>query len=347
MAVEQAVASWRGVQVYRPRGTVGDLANSLGNILGQGLFGLTTFIGYEAVLRHGSVGWFPTEGLHAWLLAFLLVDLGFYWRHRACHRVGVLWAIHEVHHQSREFNLGTAQRAPWLQSLPNIPLGIAFAWLGVPLEMVMAAFLVKALWGFYTHTTLVGRLGPLEAVFVTPSHHRVHHACDDAYLDRNYGNTLIVWDRLFGTFAVDKDAPTYGVRAERAIDDPWSSNVDPFVELWDRARTAPTAWGFVETFLRPPGWDPRTRRVGTKAMATSAEPQRGPWERVAAGFLAVLATSMVALSAGLSTWGGAWVGAVLFVALLAVTRGASAAGTTNRGRMGHLGHCGMGDHPAG
>ncbi len=144
-----------------------------------------------------------------------------------------------------------------------------------------------------------------------------------AYLDRNYGNTLIVivWDRLFGTFAVEEEAPTYGVRAERSIDDPWSSNVDPFVELWARARTAPGPWAFVETFLRPPGWDPRTRRVGRKGMSTSTARADGRWKRSAGGFVAVLATSMFALSAALSPWGGVWVGAVLFVALLVVTRG--------------------------
>lgn len=319
MAIEQAVAWRRGVTIHRARGTVGDLANSLGNVLGQGFFGLTTFLGYEAVAEHASLGWFPQQGLGAWVLAFLLVDLGFYWRHRACHRIGILWAIHEVHHQSREFHLGTAQRAPWLQSLPNLPMALAFAWIGVPLPMLTAAFLLKALWGFYTHTTLIGRLGPLEAVMVTPSHHRVHHACNDAYLDRNFGNTLIVWDRLFGTFTAETEAPIYGVRADRVIDDPWASNLDPFRDLADRAATAPTPWGALETLIRPPGWDPVRRCVPRPDAQPAPRHAAEPWVHKAGAFLGVLGLALVALCQPLAPVAAVAVGAVLFAALTAAT----------------------------
>lgn len=135
------------------------------------------------------------------LLAFLGVDFCFYWMHRASHRVRWFWAAHVVHHSSERMNFSTAMRqnatnifnGMWVFYLPLALLGLNPVWIGV-------AYALSLVYQFFIHTTLVGKLpGWVELVFNTPSHHRVHHGRNPGYIDRNYGGTLIVWDRLFGT----------------------------------------------------------------------------------------------------------------------------------------------------
>jgi len=148
-------------------------------------------------------------------LTFLGVDFCFYWMHRASHRVRWFWAAHVVHHSSERMNFSTAMRqnatnifnGMWIFYLPLALIGLNPVWIGV-------AYAFSLVYQFFIHTTLVGRLpGWIELLFNTPSHHRVHHGRNPGYIDRNYGGTLIVWDRLFGTF-VDEDAkepPEYGI----------------------------------------------------------------------------------------------------------------------------------------
>ena len=152
----------------------------------------------------------------AWGLAllFLGVELAYYWMHRAGHEIRWLWASHVVHHTPEQIHLASAFRlgateflsGNWLFYLPLFFLGFSPTGVGAMLA-------INLFYQFWLHTDLIGRLGPLEWVFNTPSHHRVHHASNEAYLDRNYGGILIVWDRLFGTFADEKPETTivYGL----------------------------------------------------------------------------------------------------------------------------------------
>ncbi|WP_028008318.1 sterol desaturase family protein [Solimonas flava] len=140
-----------------------------------------------------------------WALAgvVLLVDFLYYWMHRSSHRLRWLWATHGVHHSPTELNLSAAYRLGWTELLSGAWLFLLLpVWLGVPPLAVAAAFALNLAYQFALHSRLIGRLGPVEWVFNTPTHHRVHHACNAELLDRNFGGILIVWDRLFGTFAV-------------------------------------------------------------------------------------------------------------------------------------------------
>jgi len=149
------------------------------------------------------------------LLTFVGVDFCFYWMHRSSHRIRWFWAAHVVHHSSERMNFSTAMRqnatnifnGMWLFYVPLALIGFNPVWIGV-------AYALSLVYQFFIHTTLVGKLpGWVETVFNTPSHHRVHHGRNPGYIDRNYGGTLIVWDRLFGTFvAEDEQAPPdYGI----------------------------------------------------------------------------------------------------------------------------------------
>ncbi len=172
------------------------------------LYVVLSFVGQWRLFDIGYEWW-------AFVLIFFAEDLCFYWFHRLSHEHRIWWAVHISHHSSQHYNLATALRQPWFGSialiwLPWVPLAL----IGFPVPMILFQKAVNLVYQFWIHTELIGRLPrPIEAVFNTPSHHRVHHASNSRYLDANYGGTLIIWDRLFGTFIAETEAEPcrYGI----------------------------------------------------------------------------------------------------------------------------------------
>lgn len=165
----------------------------------------------------------PVDDWRTWAAGFLAVEFAYYWSHRWNHEVRWFWATHAVHHSASELTLPAAVRlgwtnlisGGWLVFLPVVLVGFP--------PLVLGALLAGNLaWQFFLHTEAIGRLGPLEWVLNTPAHHRVHHACNPAYLDRNYGGVLIVFDRLFGTFQAELagERPRYGLVHAPASNNP-------------------------------------------------------------------------------------------------------------------------------
>ncbi len=146
-----------------------------------------------------------------WLMTFILIDLVFYIYHRFSHRVRFLWAIHMSHHSSEEMNFAVSMRQAWLGPISKIPFFIILPILGLDPTIIAVAGVISTLWGVVGHTQIVGKLGPLEWILNTPSHHRVHHGANTEYIDKNYGNLLIIWDRMFGTFEPEKAKVKYGL----------------------------------------------------------------------------------------------------------------------------------------
>ena len=146
-----------------------------------------------------------------WILTFVMIDLVFYFYHRISHRVNFLWAIHMSHHSSEEMNFGVSLRQAWLGPVSKIPFFAILPLIGFDPTVIAVAGVISTLWGVVGHTQMVGKLGPLEWILNTPSHHRVHHGSNPEYIDKNYGNLLIIWDRLFGTFEPEKAKVTYGL----------------------------------------------------------------------------------------------------------------------------------------
>ena len=146
-----------------------------------------------------------------WLITFLAIDLVFYFYHRISHRVNFLWAIHMSHHSSEEMNFAVSFRQAWFGPLSKIPFFIILPLIGFDPTIVAVAGVVSTLWGIVGHTQIIGKLGPLELIFNTPSHHRVHHGSNKQYIDKNYGNLLIIWDRMFGTFEPENEPVKFGL----------------------------------------------------------------------------------------------------------------------------------------
>ncbi|MGC4040030.1 MAG: sterol desaturase family protein [Flavobacterium sp.] len=146
-----------------------------------------------------------------WVLLFLATDLLWYWYHRFGHNINVFWAAHIVHHQSDDFNYTAAARITVFQAVARGLFWSILPIMGFRPEMITVFLLVHGTYPFFTHTQLIGKLGWFEYILVTPSHHRVHHSSNPEYLDKNFGDMLIIWDKLFGTFAEEKTEPKYGL----------------------------------------------------------------------------------------------------------------------------------------
>ncbi len=212
-------------------------------------------LGYTAIYTHGRLLDLAADSVWTWLLAFVLVDLIYYWWHRLSHEVNVLWAGHIVHHQSEDYNLAVALRQSSFTSLSSWLFYLPLAVLGIPPLVFFVTSIASTLYQFWIHSELIPRLGPLEWVLNTASHHRVHHAVNPHYLDKNYGATLIVWDRLFGTFEPEGEAPVYGlVKPLQSFNPAWAQ-VHHFVYLARTAWQAP-GWDKLRIFFKPPAWRP-------------------------------------------------------------------------------------------
>jgi len=260
MALEWAAGRWRGRPAFRLADAISSI--SLGMLSQTSAvftrllrLGLYTLAWQTLALWRDDAFWTSAAG---WLLALLLYDLCYYWYHRLGHRVAVLWAAHAVHHQSQDYNLSTALR--------QTSTGAIFGWLfylpmalaGVPPLVFAVVGLIDLLYQFWVHTEQVGRLGWFDRWFCSPSNHRVHHAVNDRYVDKNYGGILIVWDRLFGSFE-DEDARepvVYGTRGLLNSWDPLWANAQVYAGLardsWHAARWRDK----LGVWIRPPGWRP-------------------------------------------------------------------------------------------
>ncbi|AQG79268.1 sterol desaturase family protein [Spirosoma montaniterrae] len=189
-----------------------------------------------------------------WLLAFLLHDFIYYANHWLSHRTGLLWAFHSVHHSSREFNFTVAARGTFLDEAQQAPFYALMPLLGVsPFQMVVINILTS-LFGIFNHTRLVKKMGFFEHILETPSNHRVHHGTNPHYLDRNYGQVLVVWDKLFGTYQREEEEPDYGLITNINTYNPMRVQVAGFRWLWLQMQSADRWPDKLRYLYKPPGW---------------------------------------------------------------------------------------------
>ena len=228
-------------------------------------------------------------------LAVLLYDFCDYWLHRVSHDSALFWAAHVVHHQSRRFNLSTALRQESAYALSGWPFFLPMAVVGVPPAQFALAGIVVLFYQFWIHTEHVGSLGPLDRWLSTPSNHRVHHATNARYLDRNYGAILVVWDRLFGTFEPESEPCVYGTTVPLAGWDPLHAVSANYVDLWRRFGRARGWRDRLGVLFRPPSWAP----ANAPAAVPVAIPVDAPVTRAQAGTAIVLFLLSTACTGGL------------------------------------------------
>lgn len=254
MVFEAQWARWRGSRGHHLPDTLANLATGMGQVLFgvfTGAFLLLLYDRFQATF--GIVTW-PKRSPIPWILAFVGVDFCYYWFHRCSHAVAALWAVHVVHHQSNEMNLSVAIRQTYFSDFTALPFFWPLPLLGVPREAFFLAVGVLSTYEALMHNQVIDRTGIWGLVFNCPAYHRLHHACDERYRDKNFCSTLIIWDRLFGSFVTQTSAPTYGLVTPHVGHDPVWAQVEPIRALVRRVRTAPNLRGACAVLLREPGW---------------------------------------------------------------------------------------------
>ena len=256
MGVELFVARRRGLRLYRFSDSIADLACGIGQQV-VGIFPKAALLGgYAWFFDRFALVRFAEGSPWPWVIAFFTVDFSYYWWHRASHRVNFLWAVHGVHHQSQDYNLAVALRQAWFSGLSSWPFYLPSAFLGIPPLTLATMIAFSTLYQFWIHTETIGRLGAFEWVFNAPSHHRGHHAINPRYIDKNYAATLIVWDRLFGTFVDESERPVYGtVQPYESWNSLWA-NFDGFAKIGRLMRAARGWAGRLAAPFMPPEWKP-------------------------------------------------------------------------------------------
>lgn len=256
--IESLAARWKGVQVNRPADTISSLSSGITNTL-KTLMGLAVVIfSYQWLVEHWAFFDLPASWW-VYAIAFIGLDFKGYWSHRWNHKVNLFWNRHIIHHSSEEFNLSCALR----QSISAI-VGIYFflyipmALLGVPAEVVAFIAPIHFFSQFWYHTRLIDKMGWLEYLIVTPSHHRVHHAINDEYLDKNFSEIFILWDKWFGTFQAELETvpPVYGTKRPAGT---WNPILINFMHLWSIIQDAWRAqswWDKLRIWFMPTGWRP-------------------------------------------------------------------------------------------
>jgi sterol desaturase/sphingolipid hydroxylase (fatty acid hydroxylase superfamily) len=258
MALEYAYGRLVNRQTYRLNDTVNSLAvGVLSRLMDVLRLSVTAVLLGSFAVWLGVPQWSMASAGY-WIAVFVAYDFCYYWKHRFGHEWRIMWASHVAHHQSEEFNLSTALRqtgTDYIGFVFYLPLYLA----GVPATAIITVGSLNLIYQFWVHTEHVRRLGPLEWIFVTPSNHRVHHARNERYLDKNYGGVFIVWDRLFGTYQDElaEERCVYGITKGLKSWNPLWANV----HFW--AETARLAWqtrSWADRFkiwFKPPGWYPR------------------------------------------------------------------------------------------
>jgi sterol desaturase/sphingolipid hydroxylase (fatty acid hydroxylase superfamily) len=254
MGLELVVARVRRRAVYRTQDALADMGCGVAQQVAGVFFAASLLAAYEGVFRRALVH-FPEGSAWPWLVAFVWVDVAYYWWHRLSHEVNVLWAVHAVHHQSEDYNLAVALRQAILSSVTQLPFYLPLALLGVPTLVYATISALSTLYQFWIHTELVGRLGPVEWVLNTPSAHRVHHAVNPRYLDRNYAATLIVWDRLFGSYAPERERAVFGVTKPFRSFNPVWAQLQPWSELLAKSRQL-HGLDRLRIWWKSPAWTP-------------------------------------------------------------------------------------------
>jgi sterol desaturase/sphingolipid hydroxylase (fatty acid hydroxylase superfamily) len=253
-------------ELYEGRDTFASLAMGVGNVLVnlvvKGIEFAALMIVFQFAFFDLGMAWW------VWIVLFFAEDVTYYWFHRVSHESRYFWASHVVHHSSQRYNLSTALRQTWTGGLS----GSFVFWLWLPLVgfhpiMVMTVRSISLIYQFWIHTEAVGKLPrPIELIFNTPSHHRVHHGSDVEYLDRNHGGVLIIWDRMFGTFQEEKERPRYGLTNNINTYNPFRIAFHEWADIWADVRR-PLPWKARLGYLfGPPGWSHDGSRKTTREL---------------------------------------------------------------------------------
>lgn len=253
--IELAYGWLRGNNTYRLNDSINSISmGSLSRLQGLVILGFSGSI-YEIIVAKYQLTQLADDALWVWLSCFILYDFAYYWKHRFGHEVALFWGSHVAHHQSEDYNLSTALRQTSIDFYGFL-FYLPFFFLGFPAEVLFTVVSLNLIYQFWVHTEHVPKLGPIEWLFVTPSNHRVHHARNKIYVDRNYGGVFILWDRMFGSFQEEltEEPAVFGLRKPLNSWNPIWANVHVYWRLILDFIAMPGITNKIRLLFKPPGW---------------------------------------------------------------------------------------------
>ena len=244
---EAIYSNIKGLNFYKTNDTLGSYGLLAGNVvvslLTKGSFLLFNIYLYQ--FRLFTIN----DLMHVFfvvVLTFVTVDFLYYWFHRFSHRIKFLWAMHMNHHSSEEMNFVVSLRQAWFAPFAKVIFFMPLPLIGFDPLITVVVGIASTFWGVIGHTQWINKLGPLEYIFVTPSHHRVHHGSNDQYIDKNFGNLLIIWDKFFGTFEPENEKVIYGIKENVKTFNPFKITFMLWIKMYEESKSAV---GFKEKFL--------------------------------------------------------------------------------------------------
>ena len=256
IVVELIVEKLKGTNYYRVNDSITSLTTGVLSQLVKVVKLLIPFTVYVMVYQNFAL-FELSENALVWVLAFIAYDFCYYWLHRCGHEMNLLWAAHVVHHSSEEYNLTTALRQTSTSFLSFV-FYLPMALIGFDPAMVLTVGALNLIYQYWVHTRHIGKLGWFEWFFITPSNHRVHHAQNAVYIDRNYGGVFVLWDRLFGSFQeeLDEQPVVFGIRGALASWNPLWANLQVYNQLFQDCLHTRNLWHKLTIWFRRTGWRP-------------------------------------------------------------------------------------------
>jgi sterol desaturase/sphingolipid hydroxylase (fatty acid hydroxylase superfamily) len=257
--ITAAITEWltgkiKHIPVHNKRDSISNFLVGLVSFAADFLFSIITFPLWLYLFDHFRLVSFDNNQLWVFLLLFVFIDFTEYWFHRLSHEINFLWSAHQVHHQSTFFNLTVGLRTSLFIPVFNLFFYLLFPVLGFdPLLMVFIIF-IQGIYQLLIHTQLVGKLGFIEYILVTPSAHRVHHGKNDIYLDRNYGKCLVVWDRIFGTYQAETETVEFGLTTPMEKTNVWHVLFHPYKILLRLFKQASDRKTKMHILFKGPAW---------------------------------------------------------------------------------------------
>jgi sterol desaturase/sphingolipid hydroxylase (fatty acid hydroxylase superfamily) len=255
IGVELLVERFRQQKLYRLNDAIANISCGIGEQVTGVFMKLFVVAIYQFIYEHYAFFSIPTNWLTG-IILFVAVDFFYYWFHRYSHEINLFWGGHVVHHQSEEYNLSVALRQGWLQKVFSFAFYLPLAIIGFDTLLFVTVSSLVTLYQFWIHTKAIHKLGWLEYILNTPSHHRVHHGVNPKYIDKNHGGTFIMWDRMFGTFQEEEEEPIYGITKPLNSWNPLWANVQHYVEMAALLKQVPGWKDKLKVLFMPPGWRP-------------------------------------------------------------------------------------------
>ena len=256
--IEGLISSSKKLGYYKHSDSMGTIGLIVGNVI-VNLLTKTSILGFYLFLYQFRLFDISTESL--WIqiiLTLIVIDFVYYWFHRTSHRVRFFWGIHMNHHSSEEMNFLVSLRQAWFNPLFRLPFFFILPLIGFDPLLTFVVGAASTLWAVIQHTQTIGKLGPLEWFMVTPSAHRVHHGVNVEYLNKNFGNLFIVWDRIFGTYAEEKEEVIFGLTNNVKTFNPFRITAFSWIQFVNDFKASNNLSDKFMSFFGSPEWSPKS-----------------------------------------------------------------------------------------